>query len=78
MFGMHYDTLDAMDQFKRALVVADRLGRLAPAAIEELEKEGEVLVTRTQKDGQLRMVFWNEVKPTEDAGGKRVDQGALR
>lgn len=49
----------------------------APAAIEELEKEGEVLVTRTQKDGQLRMVFWNEVKPTDDAGGKRVDQGTL-
>ncbi|KAJ8468859.1 hypothetical protein ONZ45_g17091 [Pleurotus djamor] len=40
----------------------------APQAIEELEKEGEVLVTRTTKDGQLRMVFWNEVKPTEEAG----------
>ncbi|KAJ7225931.1 transcription initiation factor IIE subunit beta [Mycena pura] len=47
----------------------------APAAIEELEQEGEVLVTRTVKDGQLRMVFWNEIKPTEDAGGMPVEQG---
>lgn len=46
----------------------------APAAIEELEQEGEVLVTRTVKDGQLRMVFWNEIKPTEDAGGMPVEQ----
>lgn len=35
----------------------------APAAIEELEKDNEVYVTRTLKDGQMRMVFWNEVKP---------------
>jgi len=49
----------------------------APQAIEDLEKEGEVLVTRTQKDGQLRMVFWNEIKPTDEAGGKRVDQEFL-
>ncbi|KAI0045166.1 transcription initiation factor IIE subunit beta [Auriscalpium vulgare] len=34
----------------------------SPNAIEELEKEGEVFVTRTLKDGQMRMVFWNEVK----------------
>jgi transcription initiation factor TFIIE subunit beta len=47
----------------------------APAAIEELEAEGEVLVTRTVKDGQLRMVFWNEIKPTEDSGGVPVEQG---
>ncbi|KAF7306563.1 B-block-TFIIIC domain-containing protein [Mycena indigotica] len=46
----------------------------APAAVEELEAEGEVLVTRTVKDGQLRMVFWNEIKPTEEAGGKKVEQ----
>ncbi|KAJ7693614.1 transcription initiation factor IIE subunit beta [Mycena rosella] len=46
----------------------------APAAIEELEQEGEVLVTRTVKDGQLRMVFWNEIKPTEDSGGMPVEQ----
>ncbi|KAG5646178.1 hypothetical protein DXG03_004231 [Asterophora parasitica] len=46
----------------------------APAAIEELEKEGEVLVTRTVKDGQLRMVFWNEIKPTEDSGGVAVEK----
>ena len=48
----------------------------APAAVEELEKEGEVLVTRTVKDGQLRMVFWNEIKPTEEAGGMQVEKGA--
>ncbi|KAJ7655227.1 transcription initiation factor IIE subunit beta [Mycena polygramma] len=46
----------------------------APAAIEELEAEGEVLVTRTVKDGQLRMVFWNEIKPTPDSGGAPVEQ----
>ncbi|KAH9990845.1 hypothetical protein BJV77DRAFT_1010644 [Russula vinacea] len=34
----------------------------APVAIEELEKEGEVFVTRTLRDGQMRMVFWNELK----------------
>ncbi|KAA1475774.1 transcription initiation factor IIE subunit beta [Dentipellis sp. KUC8613] len=38
----------------------------APAAIEELEKEGEVFVTRTLKDGQMRMVFWNEIKVEKD------------
>ena len=48
----------------------------APQAIEELEKEGEVYVTRTLKDGQLRMVFWNEVKPDEEAGGSQVEKGA--
>ncbi|EJD46963.1 transcription initiation factor IIE, beta subunit [Auricularia subglabra TFB-10046 SS5] len=37
----------------------------APAAIDELEKEGEVLVTRTLKDGQMKMVFWNEVRAPE-------------
>ncbi|KII94775.1 hypothetical protein PLICRDRAFT_191639 [Plicaturopsis crispa FD-325 SS-3] len=46
----------------------------APAAIEELEKEGEVLVTRTAKDGQMRMVFWNEVKPGDDSGGMQVEK----
>ncbi|KAG6867456.1 hypothetical protein C0993_002539 [Termitomyces sp. T159_Od127] len=50
----------------------------APAAIEELEKEGEVLVTRTVKDGQLRMVFWNEIKPTEEAGGMPVEKEGLQ
>lgn len=50
----------------------------APTAIEELEKEGEVLVTRTVKDGQLRMVFWNEIKPTEDSGGTQVEKGMFR
>ncbi|KAG1777857.1 hypothetical protein EV702DRAFT_198477 [Suillus placidus] len=47
----------------------------APLAIEELEKEGEVLVTRTVKDGQLRMVFWNEIKPDDESGGKHVEKG---
>ena len=47
----------------------------APTAIEELEAEGEVLVTRTTKDGQLKMVFWNEIKPTEESGGMPVEQG---
>ncbi|PPQ85747.1 hypothetical protein CVT25_003065 [Psilocybe cyanescens] len=46
----------------------------APQAIEELEKEGEVLVTRTVKDGQLRMVFWNEIKPIENSGGVPVEK----
>jgi len=49
----------------------------APQAIEELEKEGEVLVTRTAKDGQLRMVFWNEIKPTEEGGGMQVEKEFL-
>ena len=47
----------------------------APQAIEELEKEGEVLVTRTTKDQQMRMVFWNEIKPEEGSGGAPVEQG---
>ena len=47
----------------------------APQAIEELEKEGEVYVTRTLKDGQMRMVFWNEVKPNEEQGGMAVEKG---
>lgn len=49
----------------------------APQAIEELEKEGEVMVTRTLKDGQMRMVFWNEIKPDEESGGAKVEQGAF-
>jgi transcription initiation factor TFIIE subunit beta len=47
----------------------------APQAIEELEQEGEVLVIRTVKDGQLRVVFWNEIKPEEDSGGIAVEKG---
>lgn len=47
----------------------------APAAIEELEAEGEVFVTRTLKDGQLKMVFWNEIKPSEDNGGMPIEKG---
>lgn len=49
----------------------------APGAIEELEKEGEVLVTRTVKDGQLRMVFWNEIKPGEEGEGRLVEKEFL-
>ncbi|KIM56251.1 hypothetical protein SCLCIDRAFT_249132 [Scleroderma citrinum Foug A] len=49
----------------------------APQAIEELEKEGDVLVTRTVKDGQLRMVFWNEIKPDEESGGSQVEKEFL-
>lgn len=49
----------------------------APQAVEELEKEGEVYVTRTLKDGQMRMVFWNEMKPNEESGGMAVEKGAL-
>lgn len=49
----------------------------APMAIDELEKEGEVLCTRTVKDGQLRMVFWNEVKPKEMGEGILVEQEFL-
>ena len=47
----------------------------APAAIEELEAEHEVLVTRTQKDQAMRMVFWNEIKPVEGTGGMPVEKG---
>ncbi len=47
----------------------------APQAIEELEKDGEVYVTRTLKDGQLRMVFWNEIKPEEEGAGMQVEKG---
>ncbi|SJL08200.1 uncharacterized protein ARMOST_11563 [Armillaria ostoyae] len=50
----------------------------APAAIEELEQDGEVLVIRTAKDGQLKMVFWNEIKGDEESGGKLVEQEGLQ
>ena len=55
--------------------------REAPAAIEELEKDNEVYVTRTLKDGQMKMVFWNEVKPSldtqnESQKGFMVEKGA--
>lgn len=47
----------------------------APQAVEELEKEGDVYVTRTLKDGQMRMVFWNEIKADEENGGMPVEKG---
>jgi hypothetical protein len=37
----------------------------APTAIEEFEKAGEVLATRTLKDGQMRHVFWNDLLETD-------------
>lgn len=45
----------------------------APQAIEELEEEGEVLLIRTTKDGQMKMVFYNEVKKAD--GGEQVEKG---
>ena len=50
----------------------------APQAIEELEQEGEVLVMRTLKDGQSRVVFWNEIKPDEENGGMAVEKGLFQ
>jgi transcription initiation factor TFIIE subunit beta len=47
----------------------------APQAIEEFERDGDVLVTRTAKDGQLRMVFWNDLKASEEKGGMMVEKG---
>ncbi|VDC07255.1 unnamed protein product [Peniophora sp. CBMAI 1063] len=44
----------------------------APTALEELEKEGDVFITRTNKDGAMKMVYWNETKlrrGEEVAGG---------
>ena len=35
-------------------------------------------VTRTLKDGQMRMVFWNEIKPDEESGGMPVEKGAVQ
>ncbi|KAI0696152.1 hypothetical protein BC835DRAFT_1343273 [Cytidiella melzeri] len=49
----------------------------APQAIEELEKEGEVYVTRTVKDGQMRMVFWNEIRPGQEGDGALVEKEFL-
>jgi len=40
--------------------------------IEELEKQGHVLVTRAAKDNQPKHVFWNEI--TLEQGGKVVDE----
>jgi transcription initiation factor TFIIE subunit beta len=47
----------------------------APQAIEELEEEGEALLIRTTKDGQMKMVFYNEVKA--DNGGAAVEKGKV-
>ena len=41
--------------------------------IEELESEGLILVTRSSKDGQPKMVFWNDIPPQE--GGKQIEPG---
>ena len=44
-----------------------------PGAVEELEKEGLVLATRSAKDEHIKMVFRNDMTP--EMGGKKVDQG---
>ncbi|CAE6481474.1 unnamed protein product [Rhizoctonia solani] len=41
-------------------------------AVEELEKEGLVLATRSAKDEHIKMVFRNDMTP--EMGGKKVDQ----
>ncbi|KAF8332008.1 uncharacterized protein EI90DRAFT_3056241 [Cantharellus anzutake] len=43
----------------------------APTVVEELENEGLILVTRSSKDGQPKMVFWNDIPPQE--GGKQIE-----
>ncbi|KAF8674898.1 General transcription factor IIE subunit 2 [Rhizoctonia solani] len=44
-------------------------------AVEELEKEGLVLATRSAKDEHIKMVFRNDMTP--EMGGKKVDQGKV-
>jgi transcription initiation factor TFIIE subunit beta len=48
----------------------------AKTAIEELEKEGKVMVIRTggnsEREGQMKMVFWDEMGPVPV-----VDDGTL-
>jgi transcription initiation factor TFIIE subunit beta len=52
----------------------------AQGAIDELEKEGEVYISRTarkpeqKKESKPVFVFWNEIKPHEP-GGAKVDDG---
>lgn len=46
----------------------------AVQAVEELEKEGLVLVTRSARDDHMKMVFRNDLTPEQ--GGKKVDEGA--
>ncbi|KAG9096993.1 hypothetical protein FRC06_008122 [Ceratobasidium sp. 370] len=43
----------------------------AVQAVEELEKEGLVLVTRSARDDHMKMVFRNDLTPEQ--GGKKVD-----
>lgn len=53
----------------------------ANAAIEELEKEGKIIVMRTggssEREGQIRTVFWNEMEmpPKIDEGGPGLAEG---
>ncbi|QRV81881.1 transcription initiation factor IIE subunit beta [Ceratobasidium sp. AG-Ba] len=44
----------------------------SPQAVEELEKEGLVLVTRSARDDHMKMVFRNDLTPEQ--GGKKVDE----
>lgn len=41
--------------------------------VEELERQGRVLVTRGGKDNSPKFVFWNEI--TAEQGGKQVEEG---
>lgn len=45
----------------------------AVQAVEELEKEGLVLVTRSARDDHMKMVFRNDLTPEQ--GGKKIDEG---
>jgi transcription initiation factor TFIIE subunit beta len=49
----------------------------ATTSIEEMEKDGDVLVIRNGKDAHMKSVFWNEIKPDEESGGAQVEQGWL-
>ncbi|KAF8755615.1 General transcription factor IIE subunit 2 [Rhizoctonia solani] len=49
-----------------------RHARGGAGAVEELEKEGLVLATRSAKDEHIKMVFRNDMTP--EMGGKKVDQ----
>lgn len=44
--------------------------------IDQLEKQGKVLVTRHAKDNAPKYVFWNEI--TVEQGGMMVDAGAAQ
>ncbi|KDN48354.1 hypothetical protein RSAG8_02946, partial [Rhizoctonia solani AG-8 WAC10335] len=45
-------------------------------AVEELEKEGLVLATRSAKDDHIKMVFRNDMTP--EMGGKKIDEEFIK